>query len=528
MTVKEVQQAYDTARDLFARRNFSAADAQLAYISEVEPDHAGAMLLRGVIALENNNPRTAACHLEAATRLDPNNASCFAQLAKACVLIHDNEGVRRAAARAMELNPRDALVYDTIGVALSHVGEHTAAAEAFIEAVSRQPRNAGFLYNLGTSLRFAGDFHAAEHALDRALAVDPELYKAHYALAYLRKQTPQRNHIPQLQKALARLDGSTAERMQLGYALHKEYDDTGEYAKAWNILSEVNTEWNTRSGYSPETDLGRVEKLVEVFDPQRIAADVPGYDSAEPIFIFGLPRSGTTLTERILSSHSQVQSAGELPNFSLLVKQMTGTVSHDTLDRRTIRKMAHINLADLGRRYIDSTRPLTGKQAHFVDKMPFNFLYAGLIMLALPNAKIICLRRNMMDVCFANYRQLFTLGHPFYAYSYDLQNIGRYYLLFEQLMHHWERLFPGRIFELQYERLLDEQEPVTRRLLDHCGLQWEDACLEFEKNAAPVATASSAQVREPINRAGYQRWRNYEMQLQPLMEFFRNNGVDVR
>jgi hypothetical protein len=240
-----------------------------------------------------------------------------------------------------------------------------------------------------------------------------------------------------------------------------------------------------------------------------------------------MPRSGTTLVERILSSHPEVHSAGELENFPLAVKHASGSATPSLTDPDTIRRASDLDWRALGNRYIQGTRMLTGGKPRFVDKLPHNFLYAGHIARALPNASIICLRRGPMDTCLGNFRQLFSLVSPYYDYSFDLLDTGRYYLLFDRLMAHWETTMPGRILRVDYEDLVDHQEDVTRRLLAHCRLPWNDACLRFEENALPVSTASAVQVRAPMFRSSLQRWKRYEPQLQPLRTLLEAGGAKV-
>jgi hypothetical protein len=238
-----------------------------------------------------------------------------------------------------------------------------------------------------------------------------------------------------------------------------------------------------------------------------------------------MPRSGTTLVERILSTHPQVHSAGELRNFMVALHQMTAATPAFLMDPSFPERVRGLDWESLGRAYLGSTRPLTGHTPHFVDKLPHNFLYAGFIAQALPEAKIICLRRDPIDTCLSNFKQLFELNSPYFDYSFDLLDTGRYYLLFDKLMAHWARVLPGRILEVRYEQLVDEQAVQTRRLLDFCGLPWDEACLRFEDNAAPVATASAVQVRAPMNRDSIGRWKRYESQVSGLLEILGAGGV---
>jgi hypothetical protein len=207
------------------------------------------------------------------------------------------------------------------------------------------------------------------------------------------------------------------------------------------------------------------------------------------------------------------------------LKRLPDSRSPYLLDPDTIARARQIDPTRLGASYLASTRPATSCKPRFVDKLPHNFLYAGFIARALPNARIICLRRGAMDTCLSNFRQLFAQTSPYYDYSFDLLDTGRYFLLFEQLMAHWRRVLPGRILEVEYESLVEHQEARTRELLDHCGLPWDEQCLRFEHNPAPVATASAVQVREPINRSSIGRWRKYQAQVEPLQALLRGAGV---
>jgi hypothetical protein len=239
-----------------------------------------------------------------------------------------------------------------------------------------------------------------------------------------------------------------------------------------------------------------------------------------------MPRTGTTLVDRILSSHPDVESAGELQAMPLAVKQLAGTPSRLIIDPATIAASGGIDPGAIGAAYLTrAAHHRTSGSARFTDKLPANFLYVGHIVRALPNARIVCLRRNPMDTIWSNYKNLFASQSAYYAYSYDLMDTARYYARFDRLMALWESLWPGRVLQLSYEALVADQETQTRRLLDHCGLAWDDACLSFHENKAAVATPSAAQVRRPINADSVDKWRAYAEVLSPARAFLEAQGI---
>jgi len=242
-----------------------------------------------------------------------------------------------------------------------------------------------------------------------------------------------------------------------------------------------------------------------------------------------MPRTGTTLVDRIVSSHPQVQSAGELHNFASVWKRAFGGPAFEMFNAQHVADATRrpIDWRDLGEQYVSSTRAFTGTLPFFTDKLPHNFLYLGYIACALPNAKIVCVRRDPLDTCLSNFRQLFAPESPYFDYSYDLLDTGHYYILFDRLMAHWKQAFPGRIHEVRYESLVTHQEEISRAVVAHCGLEWDPACLAFENNDTPVATASAAQVRSPIYTSALGRWRRYERQLEPLRELLAGHGIPL-
>ena len=251
----------------------------------------------------------------------------------------------------------------------------------------------------------------------------------------------------------------------------------------------------------------------ELFAAAGRSASLPqtrGHGGPAPIFIVGMPRTGTTLVDRILSSHSKVTSAGELTDFALAMKRMAGTKSAYVLDAETLDAAAGIDAARLGEAYVRSVKDTLAVEGRFIDKMPLNVFLSAHILRALPDARVICLRRHPADTVLSNYRQLFATSFSYYAYAYGLESTAHYYVRFDRLVRRFtEALPPDRFTELHYERLVDDLEPEVRRLLDFCGLEFEPACLNFHENAAPVATASAAQVRQPLYRSSLDRWKRY-------------------
>jgi tetratricopeptide (TPR) repeat protein len=467
----------------------------------------------------------AADEVARAIEADPAKAEYLAQHARCLALLKREPEARSAAERAQALEPRDALTLDTLGVVWSRLAEHARAADVFHRAVLAEPDNAGYQYNLAASLRFLGRFDEAEQAYEAAVRAAPTLYRAHSALSELRKQAPERNHVERLLGLLPGAAGDIDGELHLRHALAKEYEDLGDYDRAFEHLVAGKTRKRGALRYSVDDDLALFVEVERLFGERLLAAPAGGCASDEPIFVVGMPRSGTTLVERILSSHSHVLSAGELQNFGVCVKRMAGTPSRRVLDGATLVRAAALDFGTLGRRYIDSTRPTTGSKPRFVDKMPLNYFYLGVIRLALPNARIVCVRRDPLDTCVSNFRQLFAVTFSYYNYAYDLRDLGRYYAAFARLMTHWERTLGGAMLRVQYEDLVRDPEAETRRLLEFCRLPWEPDCLRFHENAAPVATASAVQVRAPLNDKSIGRWRRYEAHLGPLREALAAEGI---
>jgi Flp pilus assembly protein TadD len=506
------------------RGDWPAARSLAAACLGRAPADADAHFIAGVAATRQNQPQQALEFLRRAAILRPHWPEALAELARACVTLGQTPAAVAFADQALASSPADAATLDMLGVIYGQAGLHAKALAAFEAAVARAPESAASHFNLGTTLAFSGRAEAAEAEYEACLARNPRFWRAYHFLAQARRQTADRNVLDRLLAAEPSADSVEA-RFYLHMALAKTCEDLGRYADAFAHLLAGKSAGATGRGYTSARDETMFATLA------RAASDPlppPPQDVAPPIFVIGMPRSGTTLVERILSSHPQVRSAGELRDFMVALDHGTGGVPGFVFNPAFAEAARGVDWQAVGRDYLASTRHLHGGAGHFVDKLPHNFLFAGFIARALPEARIICLRRDPVDTCLSNFRQVFALDSPYFDYSFDLLDTGRYYLMFERLMAQWQALLPGRILELQYEDLVEDQEAQTRRLLAFCGLPWDDACLRFERNDAPVATASAVQVRAPINRSSIGRWKHYAPQLSGLLELLARQGVAPR
>lgn len=503
------------------------AQSLAAEVGRAVPGHAGVHFVAGVAALELQQMERAIGHLRRACELNDGRADYQAQLARALVASRHFPEAHAAADRAMQLMPTDAMTLDTLGVVYSQLNVYESATTMFRQAATLLPNHAGYRFNLATGLMFIGELTQAEAEYEACIALEQTYWKAHLALSQLRRQTADANHLERLRALLGQYGARPEAQLYLNLSIAREQEDLGDYISSFQHLSAGKHAVGRSRGSSSARDADLFDSIVEASRASDAKSGSSGHDSDEPIFVIGMPRSGTTLVERIISSHSSVQSMGELQNFSVVLKRASGSLTRGLLDPDTFAKSISLDWEQVGRQYVQSTRPGTGSHRHFIDKLPHNFLLAGCIAKALPRAKIICLRRDPVDTCLSNFRQLFALSSPYYDYSFDLLDTGRYYLQFDRLMRHWEALMPGRILSLSYETLVDQQEQSTRVLLEHCGLPFEPQCLAFERNAAAVATASLIQVRSGINRSYVQRWRRYGNVLDPLIALLAEGGIVI-
>ena len=511
------------ARRALSRGDLDSTQRFAATMVAENPRDAEGHFLLGVAESSAGRVQAGIQHLGRAVALDP-QGEYRAQLAKLFTLVRRDGDAAATLRDAEHTPPADALSRDTMGCVYARLGDHAAALGHFAEAVRLEPGNTEYRYNQAVTLNFLGRTDEADAALEALIALAPGDARAHHLLAGLRKHTPARNHVQRLARTHAETrDGRS--RLLLGYALAKELEDLGQPDEALDRLCAANAEHRKTLAYTYARDAA-VFDAVEANIPKAVPSTAPPADA--PIFIIGMPRTGTTLVDRIISSHPAVESAGELQALPLAVKKAAGTRTPTVMDAETIASAARGDMGAIGRDYLQrASHHRRDSGLRFTDKFPGNFHYAAFIAQALPAARIVCVRRHPMDTVLSNFRNLFAIGSRYYDYSYDLLDIAAYYARFDRLMAMWREALPGQLIEVRYEDLVTQQEGETRRMLAHCGLEWTDACLSFHTSAAPVSTPSAAQVRQPIYRDAVARWKRHDAVMEPVRQFFEKAGIAI-
>jgi tetratricopeptide (TPR) repeat protein len=442
--------------------------------------------------------------LEAALKLAPNYVA--ARLDYARVLIDRQKYLRgrEEIESLLKLEPGNRDYLSLHAAACVGLGDHETAIAQY-RTLLTAATSAELRVALGHCLKTVGRQKEAAESYRFAAAERPGFGDAWWSLANLKTWRFSPGDIEQMRAEEAAPGTSPIDRCHLCFALGKALEDRSEYAESWQFYERGNALKRAESRYRPEIVEADAREQTELCTPNFFAARAGcGAQDSDPIFIVGLPRSGSTLIEQILASHSQVEGTRELAEIHRIV-----------LECPSWDELAPENFLHLGERYLTETRAYRKQKPFFVDKMPNNFRHIGLIHLILPNARIIDVRREPMACCFSNLKQLFAAGQEF---TYGIEDIARYYRTYLELMRHWDAVLPGRILRVLYEDVIEDLERNVRRILEHCGLEFEPACMEFHKTERSIRTASSEQVRQPIFREGLSQWRNYEPWLGPLKD----------
>ncbi len=456
--------------------------------------------------------------LEAVLTLAPDYRAARHDYALVLVERHKYQQARAELLRLLELEPQNRQYRTLYATACVGLGEHDKAIPLYRDLLADTPRAADLHLSVAHCLKSLGRSAEAIQSYRASAAARPNYGDAYWSLANLKTYRFLDEEIECMSAGERASDTALIDRYHLCFALGKAYEDRGMVAESWDYYERGNALKRSESRYRPEIIENNTRRQIEVCTREFFAhRRGVGSASRAPIFILGLPRSGSTLIDQILASHSAVEGTQELSDVQRIVLGLQGR-DPDVDNPRypgTLTTLQPEDFQRLGERYLTDTRVYRTGKPHFIDKMPNNFRHIGLIHLMLPNAKIIDARREPMACCFSNLKQLFANGQEF---TYSIEDIARYYRTYLELMRHWDAMLPGRVLRIRHEEVVDDLEGSVRRLLDFCALDFEPACVEFHKTERNIRTASSEQVRQPIFREGLEQWRNYEPWLGPLRD----------
>jgi tetratricopeptide (TPR) repeat protein len=424
----------------------------------------------------------------------------------------------RQAKLLLDADPSNPQFQSVFAVESMQSGDYDTALSMFESILKILPEDPVTLTSRGHALKTQGQTEDAIDSYRRAIKKYAAHGEAYYSLANLKLFSFSDEEIQAMEAQESNLGISHQSRIYLNFALGKAYEDKGLFDKAFMFYERGNAFKKSQSRYKASDLTAEFKAQTEVFDDAFIASHAnTGFTSPDPIFIVGLPRSGSTLLEQILASHSQVDGTMELPNMLALAQKLRRGERMSAVNHYPgiLKELPAEQFLEFGEKFIDETRVHRGSAPFFIDKMPNNFRHVGLIKLMLPNAKIIDARRHPMGSCFSGFKQLFAEGQEF---TYGLEEVGTYYRDYVELMDHWDKVLPGQVLRVQYEEVVADLDTQVRRILDYCGLEFEESCINFHETDRSVRTPSSEQVRQPIYQSGVEQWKNFESNLDPLKQ----------
>ncbi len=480
-----------------------------------KPDDPVALRLLATIAMDANRWRPSLRLLRRAVESGPDFTLGWIDLTTVLMKLDRYAEALEAADTAIGLDPSLPHAWVAKGGVLSKAQRHDEALEAYQKALELSPVHGGALAGMGHVLKTVGRQEESVAAYRKCIEAHPAYGEAYWSLANLKTFEFTAEEVGVMERMVGEPHLGDEPKVNFHYALGKQYDGQEQFERAFEHYRAGAELRRAQETYDPVHTQHLHDRIIETFTPEFLAARAGwGDPSPDPILIVGLPRSGSTLIEQILASHSQVEGTMELPDLSRAVRDINRSRKDGVQYPEALEPLPEGALLELGRNYMESTRRYRTGLPYFIDKMPNNFPMIGLLHLMLPNARVINARRHPLDSCLGTWKQLFFNGQSF---SYDFFELGQYYLQYQRIMDHWHRVLPGKVLDVRYEDLVRDQEAQTRRILDYLGLPWEDGCLRFWETERAINTASSEQVRQPIYTKALNYWRNYEPQIGELI-----------
>ena len=484
-----------------------------------DPNHVEAARLLARIAMDHERYHEAEILLMRVVKNAPDYARAWIDLANTQNDQDKHHEATKSAHELLRITPESAESYMLYAGIIGSAGRHEAAIIAYEKAIKLSPQKAGAFSSMAHHLKTIGRQDEAIAAYRHSIAIKPDHTESYWSLVNLKTFQFKDEEIDTMQALLLKKDLSDESRVHLHNALGLEYESRKEYQKSFDNMTKCNQLRRKAESYDPVETESLHQKIITIFNAGFFEQDAADVSDVSPIFIVGLPRSGSTLLEQILASHTQVEGTYELSDLS---RTMQSVRRQNPRGKKSFpESLEHFNLQQwvaIGQGYLESTQKYRTDRTFFVDKNPNNFTFIGALKLALPNAKIINARRHPLDSCYGSYKQLFASGQSF---SYDLVELGEYYLQYQNLMEYWHQVLPNFILDVHYENVVNDLETEVERILDFCGLPFEEHCLRFHETERAVKTASSEQVRQPLYSSSVNLWRNYENNLGDLIEILK-------
>ncbi len=505
------------ATECLKNDRFEEAEKYCRQVINQNPTNVDALRLLGRIAKRLNRVGDAERYYRKVVAIAPDFTAVVVDLGK---LLHDDDRLEEAIKYfrlAIEMEPDNARYHNLLADVLAPAALTYEAIEAHQKAIELNPNFTAAWLGLGHTLKTVGRLEESIEAYRQCSSLEPNMGMVQWSMANLKTYKFTDEEIVEMETKVADENIKGESEVNFLFALAKAYEDRKDYEKAWQFYDQGNSSRRMQEVYDPvETELAN-DSSIRVFNKEFLEKNTGiGFSDPSVIFVVGLPRSGSTLIEQILASHSLVEGTSELPYVSRVTRSLSRNRADGINYPESVRELGHKHLSALGEEYINfSKMHRTEGTPFFIDKNPNNFPAIGLIHMMLPNAKIIDARRHPMDACFSGYRQLFAKGQPF---TYDLTDIGEYYLQYQRMMDHWHEVLPGQVLTVQYEEVVTDFETQVRRILEYCNLPFEESCLNFYDTDRPIRTPSSEQVRQPIYTQSLHRWRLYEQHLDELKE----------